>query len=177
MKTVSFTAAFNDFHLIILNQTLDLKFMDFWNASKLKIVADGAANLLYQYNPSLVPDFIIGDFDSISGDVLEYYEQRCKALRIRDQDSTDFQKCIKIIVENGSGGDQSAIFAIGALSGRLDHTMSCLHTLLKYPDKKIFLISADSIATLISSGETTIYCEKVSEGKFEITCAATPSEY
>jgi thiamine pyrophosphokinase len=171
-QTISFAAALDDFYLIILNQELDSKFNQFWKSSKLKIVADGAANLLYDHDPLLVPDYIIGDFDSISTAVLDYYKERSKVIPVNDQDSTDFQKCINKVIDFESSradierkfNNISSIFAIGALSGRLDHTMSCLHTLMKYPDKRIFLISNDSVATMVNPGETEIYCHKDYEG-------------
>jgi thiamine pyrophosphokinase len=172
LQKISFTASLEDFNLIILNQELDSKFVQFWKSSKLKIVADGAANLLYDHDPLLVPDYILGDFDSISTDVLDYYKERSKVVQVDDQNSTDFQKCINKIIEIESGGVgvesniNSSIFAIGALSGRLDHTMSCLHTLMQYPYRRIFLISTDSIATLVNAGETEIYCHKDYEGMY-----------
>lgn len=170
MEKISFSAALKDFDLIILNQSLNNDFDRFWAASKLRLVADGAANQLHSHNHLLTPDFVIGDFDSISDKILDYYKSKCKVLQITDQDSTDFQKCIKKILEieqtRAVTVDRSpSLFALGALSGRLDHTISCLNTLLKFPHKRIFLISADSVATLVNPGDTEIFCHKDYEGK------------
>lgn len=53
------------------------------------IATDGAADTLVKYR-NISPDFVVGDMDSITDDTL----QRCRVVRIDDQDTTDFEKAI-----------------------------------------------------------------------------------
>ncbi len=87
-----------------------------WNSSALKICADGAANYLYKYQ--MIPDVIIGDFDSISTKVLSYFSE-VEQIKMEDQDTTDSEKVINFCVDK----NLLNINVLGAFGDRLDHSL------------------------------------------------------
>ncbi|KAA3675602.1 thiamine pyrophosphokinase [Paragonimus westermani] len=64
---------------------------------------DGFANLMFSRpdRENFLPQFVTGDFDSISNDALEYYRSKnsVQVIETPDQIATDFTKCIRIINE------------------------------------------------------------------------------
>jgi thiamine pyrophosphokinase len=89
------------------------------------IAADGGANLLIKNN--ITPDSVIGDLDSF-GDQASF-SQSTTVIRIDEQDSTDFEKCLYSIAA-------PAFVGFGFLGKRLDHSLAALHILAKYCDDK-----------------------------------------
>lgn len=92
--------------LLILNQTIDIGklFIKLWDHSSLKVCADGAANRLYDFfeddreRRRYVPDYIIGDLDSITDEVYKYYSNLgVTIIKQTTQYSTDFTKCVNLI--------------------------------------------------------------------------------
>ena len=66
------------------------------------ICADGGANSARKMN--VLPNYIIGDLDSTTKDTLNYFAGKSKIIKIKRQNDTDVEKCIKfairIIAEN-----------------------------------------------------------------------------
>ena len=153
--------------LIILNQPLpDAMVRQLWPHCPITICADGGANRLKQLN--LTPQVIIGDLDSLDSDVESFYSN-VKIIRIDDQDSNDFEKCIQMISNNQ---EIEKILAIGALGGRFDHQMANINILYKYPRLKIFLISKESIVFLLDSGQHRIH--SIVDDTFKSNCGLIP---
>ena len=73
----------------------------FWNKVAIRACTDGAANIIYEKRDSLKPpDLLCGDFDSISDESLHYFEKlgKTEVRRTPDQNSTDFTKCLRIVL-------------------------------------------------------------------------------
>ncbi|KAI8901857.1 thiamine pyrophosphokinase [Globomyces pollinis-pini] len=165
--------------LLILNQPLpNIKYFKLlWENTAIHVVADGGANRLFhlfdteQERDQYLPDFIEGDLDSLTDDVKNYYLSKNISIKKNQcQDSTDFMKCLALPMVNKS---EDYIYVLGALSGRLDHTISAMHVLLLNPLKRIVLLSNDSMAFLIPIGSSTIHScveiEKDTCGLFPLT--------
>ncbi|MDT3696814.1 MAG: thiamine diphosphokinase [Ignavibacterium sp.] len=90
------------------------------------ICADGGANSARKLN--LIPDFIIGDLDSITDSNLKYYSKRVKVIRYNRQDDTDVDKSIKFAIKNKF----SQVVLSGVTGDRLDHTICNLGIVIKY---------------------------------------------
>jgi thiamine pyrophosphokinase len=102
--------------------------------------ADGGANSAFNYN--LIPDFIIGDFDSIEKNVLNYYKTKSRVIQFKRQNDTDLEKCLKY----ASLKKYEEAVVLGATGDRLDHTFCNLGIVLKFYDKiRIKIIHQKSI--------------------------------
>lgn len=91
-----------------------------------------------------------------------------------DQDSTDLQKCLKHILERPktASDDTPTIIAIGALGGRLDHTLSNLNSLLMNPTLDLVLVGEGNLARVLPSGQSVIM--PAGQGLEGPTCGLIP---
>lgn len=100
--------------------------------SKL-VAVDGGLHSCLCYN--VEPDILIGDFDSISEDTRS---QLSKTLQIHtpDQGKSDLEKALEYLFHEAN--DATAITVCGALGKRLDHTLTNMCLLCRYPGKVKF---------------------------------------
>lgn len=153
--------------LLILNQRITLPFALFqqlWQTRPVRICADGAANKLYDYLmenaesniEDYIPDYIVGDLDSINDDIVKFYLKfNVVILKQNTQYATDFKKCLMMIVYNAyhpgvlkqkkyddnygvdpvdglikfdekHSGKIINVLAIGAIGGRFDQTINSI---------------------------------------------------
>jgi thiamine pyrophosphokinase len=126
------------------------------------ICADGGANSALKMN--LIPDVIIGDLDSISPEALKVFKSVTKIIRLKRQNDTDVEKCLKYVINN----QYDEALLVGATGNRLDHTFCNLGIVLKFfPQIKISLVAENSFLRAYTGnvelktfpGETiSIYC-------------------
>jgi len=95
------------------------------------ICSDGGAN--HAYNMNIVPNYIIGDLDSINKNIIDYYKSKNVEFEKfpTKKDETDTELCIEL----SSKLKAKEIHLIGALGGRIDHTIANIN-LLYYIRKK-----------------------------------------
>jgi thiamine pyrophosphokinase len=104
--------------------------------------ADGGADSAKK--SGFVPDYIIGDFDSANDQTIRYFKNKSKIIRIKRQNDTDVEKCLKFIIKK----KYKEVMLLGALGDRLDHSFCNLGIVHKFFDKiKIRIISGRSILT------------------------------
>lgn len=90
----------------------------------------------------VVPDLILGDFDSVHGDVLEKYKKSSEIMKYpAEKDFTDMELSIEIAVKKGFRD----IVLVGATGGpRLDHSLANMMLLEKYYKLGINIIIVDN---------------------------------
>lgn len=91
------------------------------------IAVDGGANYLYKCD--IIPDFLVGDFDSLEEGLLDYYIEKGVKLERHNvkKDETDSELAILLAKRLGVG----IIDIYSATGGRIDHEMANL-LLLSY---------------------------------------------
>ena len=102
------------------------------------ICADGGANSAKKLG--VIPDFIIGDLDSISSGALKYFKNKSAIIKIKRQNDTDVEKCLKFAIKNRF----NEAVLLGVTGDRLDHTLCNLGIVIKFFDKIKIHISAEN---------------------------------
>ncbi len=103
------------------------------------VAADGGAETAI--NHDLVPDAVIGDFDSLPDKILSSFPKD-RLHRIEEQDSTDFDKCLRNI-------HSPLIVAVGFTGARMDHQLAALNTLVRHSDKRCILLGPSDAVFLV----------------------------
>lgn len=169
--------------VVLLNWTLPTLTPLLWSKATLRVCADGGANRLYDELPHMLPGrsadavraqylptFIKGDLDSLRPDVAAFYRQHGVPIEdlSADQDSTDLQKCIQFARQQAEEQQlqlqQLTLVALGALGGRLDHTLSNLSTLYMHRDMNLVLLGDGNLARLVPAGRALIRPHRQVEG-------------
>lgn len=94
---------------------------------RLLLATDGAAHRAAELG--LTPHIICGDFDSVRLEEAKRTFPLAEFLPTPDQDHADLEKAIEVAQERGA----SHINVLGALGGRIDHTLANFALLLRYP--------------------------------------------
>lgn len=103
------------------------------------ICADGGANSAMKLK--IIPDYIIGDLDSVEESTLKYFKGRSQIIQFKRQNDTDVEKCLKFAIKKNF----TKAVLLGSTGDRLDHSICNLGIVLKYYDKiKIYLLSGES---------------------------------
>ena len=179
-----------------------------WDLSEYRVCADGGANRLYECTVgglvfgdnngvvnndckkstslSFNPDIIMGDLDSISCEVQEYYKRfGIPIVKDANQDNSDLEKCVDHILAIHKAKQQSTtsnnttnkfpnLLIYGSFGGRLDQSMSQIHCLFTYNEnfKKCLVTSETSLCFLLSpSTNNVIEVNRDVEGT---TCGLIP---
>ncbi|MGL6105347.1 thiamine diphosphokinase [Romboutsia sp.] len=122
------------------------------------ICADGGANHTYKMN--IVPHYIIGDLDSIDSNIIKHYKE-CNVKFEKfptKKNETDSEICI-YLAETLKAKE---IHLIGALGGRIDHTIANINLLYYIKNKGIIpkIISEKEEMYIAMNEEITISGEK-----------------
>ena len=114
------------------------------------ICADGGANTARKMN--LLPDYIVGDLDSISPGTLNFYKRKTEIIKITRQNDTDTEKCIKTAIKKRLYD----IVLTGVTGDRLDHTFCNMGIVLKFYKSVHLTIIAENSFLAPYSGNVTI---------------------
>lgn len=96
------------------------------------VCVDGG--LIYCQKMNIQPDLIVGDFDSIPSHVLNDYTHVPFLTFPQEKNETDLELAVQSVYHP----DVDKITVFGALGKRLDHTLSNLHLMQRYPRKVFF---------------------------------------
>ncbi len=110
------------------------------------IAVDGGADHLLKAKK--VPEAVIGDLDSLSDHARATFADRL--CHISDQSTTDFEKAIMHLRAR-------AMIALGFTGGRMDHVLSVLNVLTRYPDRRVILTDAHDVSFLGGQGQTMLH--------------------
>jgi thiamine pyrophosphokinase len=99
------------------------------------ISADGGVNRVK--NKELIPDFIIGDLDSLKTKN-KWNKLGVEIINISEQDTTDFEKCLYTV-------NSQLYLCLGFVGRRVDHFLSACSSIVKYHQKNIILVGSHDI--------------------------------
>ena len=117
--------------------------------------------LEFCYRNHVIPDWILGDFDSISKEVIDWYRKQ-QEIPIRqykpEKDDTDTRLGMELALKLGS----DKIFLLGATGGRLDHYMGNLQSLLitAREEKEGWILDEQNAITVRKAGKICIHKEE-----------------
>ncbi len=99
----------------------------------LIIVAD--SGLISADRVRILPDYIVGDFDSVPEAILNRYRNHSAPIKTypREKDKTDTQIAIELALKH----TPSSITIVGATGSRLDHTLANVHLLMLLLQHKV----------------------------------------
>ncbi len=129
------------------------------------IAVDGglsAANLL-----GLCPDMIVGDFDTVSEELLSIYtglgDDKCEIVRLNpEKDDTDTQCAMNRILDAGA----KEIHILGGTGSRIDHTMSNIYMLKMAYERGAHAVMYDKINKISVIAEKTVLYRDEAYGKY-----------
>ena len=109
-------------------------------------VTDGAANHIDQTDKKL---FICGDFDSIDRSVIARNLANSQLISLPDQNQADLEKTLEYASQQGI----KQVLILGALGGRIDHSLSNLSLLLRAHENITISIVHQSMEMIIISSD------------------------
>ncbi len=123
------------------------------------IVCDRGLEALYQLK--IIPNHVVGDFDSVSSEVLEFYKKQTQIIfhtYNAEKDNTDTDIALKLATRLKS----SKITILGALGKRMDHAIANIHILKDALEAEIPCQILDEYNRIyLINKETTLEKEKV----------------
>ncbi len=118
------------------------------------ICADGGAN--HAHILGLVPEYVVGDLDSIYESTKVFLKNKSKIIQIKRQNDTDVEKCLKFAIKRKA----TEIVLLGVTGDRLDHTICNLGIVIKFFDKIKIKVIAENSLLIPYSGNTEIKTKK-----------------
>lgn len=106
---------------IVTGGTLSQQFLSEYLAKhreSLLIVVDGALEVTHRLG--LLPDYIVGDFDTVDRSLLSFYDEAIILRHPPEKDQTDTELAIETALQAGC---DSLVF-FGATGSRLDHSLA-----------------------------------------------------
>lgn len=159
--------------IVVLNQPLSCQSAAFlkkaWRKAPVRICVDGGADRLCTAMGAcaeeFIPDYVTGDFDSVSKGTLEYYKSKgCKVVHTPDQDLTDFTKALGVLGDHvRSSTPPLKVDFVVVMCGsfdRVDHMMSTFNTLFEshriLGETPVCLLLENSLTWLLGKGHHNI---------------------
>ncbi|WP_319826381.1 thiamine diphosphokinase [Thalassovita sp.] len=102
------------------------------------VAADGGGNVALGHG--VAPDAVIGDMDSLSDNARRLIPS-ARLHRIAEQDSTDFDKALRNV-------DAPLVIGVGFNGSRLDHTLACFNTMVRWPGRRCLLVMPGQLVFL-----------------------------
>lgn len=133
---------FEDLLVIVGGGTVDYQMLRDLEAGGAHLVgADGGADEIVK--AGLMPEAIIGDFDSLSDP--DSWLGRTRLLRIAEQDTTDFEKALYSTFA-------PVTVALGMTGKRFDHTLAALDAVARYATDRIIILVDEADVAMALTG-------------------------
>lgn len=118
---------------------------------KAEIIIGVDRGLEFLYQNQIMPTHIVGDFDSVEPEIVEYYRNETKVpIRQFDpvKDASDTEIAIRLAIELGV----NRLWLLGATGTRLDHVLANIQTLKVAHDAgvKAYILDAHNRISLIA---------------------------
>lgn len=100
----------------------------------------------------ILPNYIIGDFDSINKNVLSKYENNAEVIKLNpEKDFSDTHMALKLAIDLKS----TSIYILGAMGKRIDHALANIHILKEALDSNIEckILDSNNEIQLITTGK------------------------
>jgi thiamine pyrophosphokinase len=118
----------------------------------LLLATDGAAHKAVLLG--IVPHIICGDFDSVRLEEAHRAFPEAEFIPTPDQDRADLEKAVQLAFARGA----THVTVMGALGGRIDHTLANLALLIRYPYLSLqslsFVEERSSVIAIVGQLET-----------------------
>ena len=113
--------------ILVCGGTLSAAFLrEFAEQRKDAAVYAVDGGLAVCHEAGVFPEYLVGDFDTVSEALVAQYETKCKTLRHQpEKDATDTELAIDAALEAGT----EELVLLGATGSRMDHTMANVHML------------------------------------------------
>lgn len=110
-------------YLIVSGGSIDNKFgRELIQENKYDVIIAADAGMNFLFDNKLKPDIIIGDFDSVSSEALDYFKSN-RGIEIcmlnPEKDDTDTEHSVRFAIERGA----TDITILGGTGSRLDHVL------------------------------------------------------
>lgn len=100
----------------------------------------------------ILPNYIVGDFDSINKNVLSKYENNAEVIKLNpEKDFSDTHMALKLAIKIKS----TSIYVLGAMGKRIDHALANIHILKEALDSNIEckILDSNNEIQLITTGK------------------------
>lgn len=100
----------------------------------------------------ILPNYIVGDFDSINKNVLSKYENNAEVIKLNpEKDFSDTHMALKLAIKIKS----TSIYILGAMGKRIDHALANIHILKEALDNNIEckILDSNNEIQLITTGK------------------------
>ena len=169
--------------LIVTGGTLDYTFAkEYCKTLSYDKVFAVDMGLEYVHNLAMIPDMIIGDFDTVDGSLLMEYEQQIAVGRLdtvlerypAKKDATDTELALLKAIEMGT----DEITLLAGTGSRLDHVLMNMNLLLQAEEAGIvcFMVDATNRIQLLSdhTRKNTVISKKKQHGRYLSIIPAAP---
>lgn len=122
----------------------------FIKEKKIDCIIAADRGLQFCYEERILPNYILGDYDSIRPEILAWYRSQSDipvTVFPAEKDDTDAALAFEKALEIGS----DKIYFLGALGGRMDHAIANIHLLKNALDASVdaYIVDAQNLMCLI----------------------------
>lgn len=153
-------------YLIVSGGSIDCKFgCELIQEEDYDIIIAADAGMNFLFDNKLKPDIIIGDFDSVASEALDYFKsdsgiEICKLNP--EKDDTDTEHSVRFAIERGA----TDITILGGTGSRLDHVLGNIAVLGIGLEEKVQIQLIDKNNRIRMFNEDFIIDKKTQFGKY-----------